>query len=194
MCNYAGSFVLVTWVVSRCAVKLIIDVGAHRLRAWQGLLESTTKKNSQMKLCQVCVCTLHTFMWEWIFLYATESTCNRSDLKNPVPVCLSYVLISQSVIAPPRSSSRLSFSAASVSTGLLARCVCHVQSERLCGKEAPSWGILNFSHPNKGWCCQKVLWLFSFCVTQAFIGYCYEEATKQWPHHSLSGYTARGKV
>lgn len=42
-----------------------------------------------------------------------------------------------------------SFSAVSVSTGLLARCVCHVQRERLRGQEAPSSGILNFSHPNK---------------------------------------------
>lgn len=144
-------------------------------------------------MCASCIrsCESEVFFFS---SYATESTCTRSDLKNPVPVRLSYVLISQSVIALPRSSSRLSFSAVSVSAGLLARCVCHVQSERLCGQEAPSLGILNFSHPNKGWCCQTVLWLFSFCVTQAFIGYCYEEGTKQWPHHSLSGYTARGKV
>lgn len=47
MCNYAGSLVLVTWVVSRCVVKLIIDVGAHRLGACQGLLawESKMEKN-----------------------------------------------------------------------------------------------------------------------------------------------------
>lgn len=190
MCNYGGSFVHVRWVVSRCAVKLIIDVGARRLGAWQGLLEFMMKKKPNVAMPRGFV--HHAYIYVRVCFFGC--TCSRSDLKNPAPVCLSYVLISQSVIALPRSSSCLSFSAVSVSTGFLARCVCHVQRERLCGKEAPSWGILNFSHPNKGWCCQKVLWLFSFCVTQAFIWYCYEEATKQWPHHSLSGYTTRGKV
>lgn len=157
-------------------------------------MKKENKPNEDMPRVCVHPAYVHVRARLLLFLYGRESKCNRSDLKNPVPVRLSYVLISKSVITLPRSSSRLSFSAVSVSTGLLARCVCHVQREGLCGQEAPSLGILNFSHPNKGWCCQKVLWLFSFSVTQAFIGYCCEEATRQWPHHSLSGYTARGKV
>lgn len=60
MCNYDGSFVLVTWVVSRCAVWLIIDVGAHRLGAWQGLLAWSLgwKKPNKWSYAKqyVCVC------------------------------------------------------------------------------------------------------------------------------------------
>ena len=76
MCNYAGSFVLVTWVASRCAVKLIIDVGAHRLGAWQGLLAwvSKMRKNRTNMLYAKDV---RAFMWDLGFVgfNATESPC-----------------------------------------------------------------------------------------------------------------------
>lgn len=154
MCNYAGSFVLVTWVVSRCALKLIIDVGAHRLGAWQGLLtwesEMNKKTNEPMPGVFVCVCVLHMFMWMRFFLDATESTCKKKK-----SLRIQFHSVSSMSSFPNLSSLHLvpalafSFSAVSVSTGLLARCVCHVQRERLRGQEAPSSGILNFSHPNK---------------------------------------------
>lgn len=115
MCNYAGSFVLVTWVVSRCALKLIIDVGAHRLGAWQGLLtwesEMNKKTNEQLPgvfVC-VCVCPAYVHVNEVFFGCHREYMQAKKKFKNPVPLRLFYVLISQSVIAPPRSSSRLFF-------------------------------------------------------------------------------------
>lgn len=146
------------------------------------------KKTKQQNKAAPCMCILQREERGFHF-----SAHYRSNLKNPVPVFFSYALISQSVITLPRSSSRLSSPTVSFSAGLLAWCVCHVQRQQVCDEEAPSSGILNFSHSNKGWCCQKVLWLLGFCVNRSFVGYCYEEAIKQWPHHSLTGYTVWGK-
>lgn len=78
MCNYAGSFVLVTWVVSRCAVKLIIDVGARRLGAWQGLSvrESKMQKWSYAKgVCASCIWLSFIYLF-FIFL------CNREYMQS----------------------------------------------------------------------------------------------------------------
>lgn len=110
-----------------------------------------------------------------------ESSCSLFLLYPHFPVC------------HHSTSFQLSSPTVSFSAGLLAWCVCHVQRQQVCDEEAPSSGILNFSHSNKGWCCQKVLWLLGFCVNRSFVAYCYEEAIKQWPHHSLTGYTVWGK-
>lgn len=155
MCNYAGSFVLVTWVVSRCALKLIIDVGAHRLGAWQGLLtwesEMNKKTNEQLPGVFVCVCVCPAY----VHVNEVFFGCHREYMQKKKSLRIQFHSVSSMSSFPNLSSLHLvpalafSFSAVSVSTGLLARCVCHVQRERLRGQEAPSSGILNFSHPNK---------------------------------------------
>lgn len=144
-----------------------------------------------MNQCQeclcVCVCVLHMFMSMRFFLDATESTCKQKK-----SLRIQFHSVSSMSSFPNLSSLHLvpalafSFSAVSVSTGLLARCVCHVQRERLRGQEAPSSGILNFSHPNK-----RLVLSEKHCGYSVF---CHEEATKQWPHDSSSGYAAQGKV
>ena len=86
MCNYSGSFVLVTWVVSRCALKLIIDVGAHRLGAWQGLLtwesEMNKKTSEPMPAVFVHVRPAYVHLNEVFFflLDATESTSKNKKV------------------------------------------------------------------------------------------------------------------
>ncbi len=101
MCNYAGSFVLFSWVVNRCAVKLIIDVGTHRLGAWQGLLawELKMKQEPNEVMPRECVgvCLLHTFMRDWRFfgcrseymqsLWGKESSSSPFLLRPHFPVC-----------------------------------------------------------------------------------------------------------
>ncbi len=96
MCNYAGSFVLVTWVVSGCAVKLIIDVGAHRLGAWRGLLESAMKKKPNEAMPSVCVHPAYVHVRVIFFvchrehmqsLWLKESSSSLSLLHPHFPVC-----------------------------------------------------------------------------------------------------------
>lgn len=64
MCNYVGSFVLVSWVVSRCVVWLIIDVGDQRLGAPQGLLALESEKRLINAVCAPCASSYE----KWVFV------------------------------------------------------------------------------------------------------------------------------
>lgn len=123
--NLAESPVLVTWRVSRCAIKLIKGCGCLQVRGLEWVFWSQILKPNKSV---------------WVHLEYDFETLRRAITESSFPFCLSFVLTSPSVIAVPHSSSCISFSEVSVSTGLLVCCVFHVQKEPLCGQRFhPGW-------------------------------------------------------
>lgn len=128
---------------------VLIGWGHDRV-SWHGSLRWIKRQMNRCQECLcVCVCPAYVHVNEVFF------GCHREYMQKKKSLRIQFHSVSSMSSFPNLSSLHLvpalafSFSAVSVSTGLLARCVCHVQRERLRGQEAPSSGILNFSHPNK---------------------------------------------
>ena len=105
----------------------------------------------------------HAYINVFTFLFCNAANIQSFKLwktKNPAPVCLSCVLISQFVIA--HLAPALAFLSPTFLSAL-AFCVWHVQGDWLCSQEAASSEISNISNSNKGWQTEWGNDLFGLC-------------------------------